>query len=161
MATEIRQRFNAIMKEELAGFKGSCLYVGRADLDGEGGRYRDYGEFSSFKTVDIVGEPDFLCSIEDANVIPSDSFDLVIFCWVVEHVKNPYAAMMEVQRIARMELIVGYPINYPKHADPMDLYRFLPGYAKNILDGVDVRREFEIRSKDGRGGEVDFCQIIF
>ena len=109
MATEIRQRFNAIMKEELAGFKGSCLYVGRADLDGEGGRYRDYGEFSSFKTVDIVGEPDFLCSIEDANVIPSDSFDLVIFCWVVEHVKNPYAAMMEVQRIARMELIVGYP----------------------------------------------------
>ena len=156
MATELRKLFNRAMREDVESFQGSCLYVGGSDNDKEGSRYQDYAQFSEFRTLDIQGNPDFLCSIEHPTGVPV--FDLVIMCWVIEHVLDPYSAMVSARALSKRRIIIAYPVLHPRHADPIDLYRFLPGYSRAVLNDVDVYREVSIRA-DGIDGQVDFCSI--
>jgi hypothetical protein len=157
MATEFREKFNQVMRDELRGVTGTCLYIGNCDDDKEMSRYRDYGSFSDFRTLDILGNPDFQCSIE--KPIGVHVFDTVLMCWVLEHVRNPYAAMFGALSLTRSMMVVAYPVSYRKHPDPVDIYRFLPGYTKQMIPDSEVYREFEIKCNNGDEGRVDFVRL--
>lgn len=83
---------------------------------------------NSLKSVDIDSKrnPDYILSIEDLNLIESNSVDLIFCIEVLEHVKNPFKAVSEINRVLNKEgiLIGSTPFLHPIHDEPYDFYRY-------------------------------------
>lgn len=93
-----------------------------------------------FENADLTG---------DAQSLPikSSSIDLVLSIAVLEHLKEPYQAIQEIERVLKNggEFYIEIPFLQPFHASPYDYYRAtLPGlkhwcrHFKEIESGVCV-----------------------
>jgi SAM-dependent methyltransferase len=116
--------------------EASALWMKGRVLDVGGQRERTRGSFrppssgiDAWRYVNILAasRPDVLA---DACELPfaSCSMDCVVCCEVLEHVRNPEAAVMEMHRVLAPGgvLIASTPFLYPVHADPDDFSRFTP-----------------------------------
>ena len=98
---------------------------------GHGGPVYDYIKklkIKNLKSIDLNPDldPDIILSIEDMNLFNDSSVDIIICMEVLEHVKNPFNASKEIQRVLKPNgiLIASTVFIYPLHEIPNDFYRF-------------------------------------
>jgi len=79
--------------------------------------------------------PTFVADITKNTGIKSESFDVVSCISVLEHVKNPFAAIREINRILKKGGIafITVPFFYPEH-EKVDCFRFTSQGIKTILE---------------------------
>jgi SAM-dependent methyltransferase len=81
----------------------------------------------------------------DATALPfaAQSFDLVLFIEVIEHVPDAAKAMAEVARVLRPGgvLLITWPFNYMIHEDPHDYVRFTEFGMDRILRAYGLKIE--------------------
>ena len=66
----------------------------------------------------------------------NESFDVILFTSVLEHVENPSKALQEASRVLKNNgiLILTVPFMVPLHEQPYDFYRFTPFSLEILLD---------------------------
>lgn len=108
-------------------------------------------------SVDISPErePD-VCT--DACMLPfaDDSFDLVICCEVLEHVREPSSASREIFRVLRPngKLVLTAPFVYPIHERPHDYFRFTKFGLRMLFEG------FSSVEVNGRLNWGETCSLL-
>ena len=109
---------------------GLTLDVGAKDSP-----YRKWVPHTEFRSMDIAdkGSPDQVGDVQNMQ-FGDNEFDTVICTQVLEHVRNPQAAVDEVRRILKSGgvCVLSAPFIYPYHADPNDYYRF----SEEALDDI-------------------------
>jgi SAM-dependent methyltransferase len=75
--------------------------------------------------IDPAAKPDIVADAHDLHMIATDSADGVITSSVLEHVRDPWKVVSEIERILKPGGIVhiGVPFVYRFHADPDDFWR--------------------------------------
>ena len=70
----------------------------------------------------------FVADLTKGLPLGDGSFDTIFCCSVLEHVEDPFAAMVELSRILRPggNLILSVPFRYYLHGAPEDYFRFTP-----------------------------------
>lgn len=100
---------------------GSCQYIG-LDYPATGGQL--YG-----------AHPDVFA---DASRLPfqNESIDTVVMLEVLEHLRQPREALLEIARVVRREgrVLLSMPFLYPIHDAPHDYQRYTPHGLKRELD---------------------------
>lgn len=90
-------------------------------------------DFQPYSNVDIVA---------DINDLPieSNSLDLIINIAVLEHVKDPASAVMELQRILKVggEIFAFVPFIQGYHASPDDYTRFTSSGIRDLFADFDI-----------------------
>ncbi len=83
-----------------------------------------------------------ICGSVESIPIASSSFDVVISIGVLEHVKNPEAAVAEMFRVLRPggRLILEIPFLQPEHKVPTDFQR----YTRDGMIALATRHGFEV-----------------
>lgn len=78
---------------------------------------------------------------DNRNFLYSKSFGLVICTEVLEHVKNPFAAVAEIHRVLKPGgiLVASSPFNFRIHGPLPDCWRFTEHGWRELLDGFDIR----------------------
>ncbi len=108
-------------------FSGDVLDVGGKKENKRGTFRPPLERVRSWKylNLDPSTEPDYLCSAE-AIPVPAQSFDCVLMCEVLEHLREPERVLDEVSRVLRGggRLILSIPFLFPFHADPEDYQRW-------------------------------------
>jgi SAM-dependent methyltransferase len=112
------------------------------------------------RTLDISDEtgPDYVGTAESTG-LANDSFDLVLSTQVFEHVFDPWAAIMEVERILCPggHLILSVPHVWFYHPHPHDFWRFTQEGIIRIIESSGLRPVTLL----GQGGTIlAFCQIV-
>lgn len=94
-----------------------------------------------FKEIDIDEQrkPDFVCSIEDMSIFQNNSVDIFFCMEVLEHVKNPFNAIKEIQRVLKPGgIIIGStPFVFPIHDEPYDFYRYTKYGLRNLFQDFE------------------------
>lgn len=93
--------------------------------------------------VDIIG---------DAHFLPfgDETFRVVYSSHVLEHVKNPYIALMELRRVSKRLIIIRVPMSNP-YADPKEhLYSWTPATLYNFLscEFQDVKVSYHLYNEE-------------
>ncbi|MFA6410990.1 MAG: class I SAM-dependent methyltransferase [Candidatus Buchananbacteria bacterium] len=103
------------------------------------GQYQDLFKNSNYQTLDNVAEyqPDILGDITNIS-LPDSQTDAVICKAVLEHVKDPFKAALEIKRILKPSgQCLGYvPFLYPMHAEKGkygDYWRFTEQGIKELF----------------------------
>lgn len=95
----------------------------------------------TFKEIDVdtARRPDFVCSAEQMDIFENNSVD-VFFCMeVLEHVKKPWNAIMEMERVLKPGgIIIGStPFIFPIHEEPFDFYRYTKYGLLNLFENFE------------------------
>ena len=94
-----------------------------------------------FKEIDIDRErkPDYVCDIEKMDIFEDDSVDIIFCLEVLEHVRNPFNAIKEIERILKTGgLIIGsVPFVFPIHEEPRDYYRYTKYGLLNLFQNFE------------------------
>jgi len=82
------------------------------------------------RNVDIVMTAEYETGLTDGAV------DLVISGQCLEHVRNPFRMMAEIDRILKPGglVIIAAPFQFPEHRFPVDCWRFLPDGMRAMFD---------------------------
>ncbi len=111
---------------------GTILDIGAGDL-----RYKNLIEGLNCKYIsaEFCNEKvDIRC---DAHNLPfkNESFDAILCSQVLEHLKNPFLAISEIERVLKIKgkLILTVPMSIYIHEAPYDFYRFTEYGIKNLL----------------------------
>jgi len=103
-----------------------------------------------FKELDIdkKRKPDYVCSVEDMPIFKDNSIDIFFCMEVLEHVKNPFKAVQEMERaLAFGGIIIGStPFMMPIHDEPYDFYRYTKYGIKNLFKSFKKIRLIERNS---------------
>jgi len=150
--------------DEFARRAGSSLVAGARVLDAGAGNsvYRRHFSHVSYEAADFLqvdkryAQMDYVCRLDDIPV--SDGrFDLVLLTQVLEHLPEPEAVLLELNRVLRHDgkLWLSAPLFYPEHEQPYDFYRYTRFGFSYLLE----RAGFEVESIDwleGYHGTVAF-----
>jgi SAM-dependent methyltransferase len=75
--------------------------------------------------------------------VPSERYDVVLSCQVIEHVKRPWRWLREQARVCKVggTVITIGPISWPFHQPPADCWRVYPEGLRALYEdaGLDVR----------------------
>lgn len=89
---------------------------------------KEFFKLATIKTLDIAPGADYQADICDTNamLIPDNSFNIVICTEVLEHVANPFAAAIEINRILKPggRAYITTPFNFRIHGPLPDNWRF-------------------------------------
>ena len=91
---------------------------------------KEFFKSSILKTLDInpASDADFIADLckNNEDIIPADSFDLIVCTEVLEHTLNPFAAVDEIERILKSGgvAIISTPCNFRIHGPLPDCWRF-------------------------------------
>jgi SAM-dependent methyltransferase len=90
-------------------------------------------EIVPYPTTDVIGASEYL-------PFADDTFDLVISVAVLEHVRDPFAAARELQRVLRPggRIFAAVPFLQPYHAYPDHYYNMTAGGLRNLFADLDV-----------------------
>ncbi len=124
---------------------GKKASSGELILDAGAGKkpYKKHFSHLSYESADLPGngEHTYQC---DLHKIPVEDkrFSLIICNQVLEHVKNPFVVVKELERICKPGgfLFFSVPFYYPEHMIPYDYYRYTRYGAKLLAEqaGFDV-----------------------
>jgi SAM-dependent methyltransferase len=92
-------------------------------------------EIVPYPTTDVVAASEYL-------PFADDSFDLLISVAVLEHVRDPFAAAREIERVLRPggRVFAAVPFLQPYHAYPDHYYNMTAGGLRNLFRNCDVER---------------------
>jgi SAM-dependent methyltransferase len=92
-------------------------------------------EIVPYPTTDVIGASEYL-------PFADNTFDLVISVAVLEHVRDPFAAARELQRVLKPggRIFVAVPFLQPYHAYPEHYYNMTSGGLRNLFADLDVER---------------------
>lgn len=92
-------------------------------------------EIVPYPTTDVIGAGEYLPFADEA-------FDLIISVAVLEHVRDPFAAARELQRILKPggRIFAAVPFLQPFHAYPNHFYNMTSTGLTNLFSGLDVER---------------------
>jgi len=78
------------------------------------------------------------------------SFDVVLFAEVIEHVPNPAVAMSEIARVLKPKgvVLLTWPFMHPLHELPHDYARYTEFGMANLLEGAGLKIELLTRRGD-------------
>jgi len=108
----------------------SILEVGSRNVNGSVRQAIESMNPSSYTGVDIEAGPgvDEVCSVYDiGSQFPPQSFDIVICCEVMEHVKDWRKAINEMKNVLKIGgnlFVTTVDKGFPYHGYPMDFWRF-------------------------------------
>ena len=90
-------------------------------------------EIVPYPTTDVIGASEFL-------PFADESFDLVISVAVLEHVRDPFAAARELQRVLKRggRIFAAVPFLQPYHAYPDHYYNMTSGGLRNLFRDLEV-----------------------
>ena len=94
-----------------------------------------------YLNIDKATNPDYLGSAENIPV-GDNTFDTVLLCEVLEHLKNPQIVLREVRRVLRSPgaIILSVPFLLPIHGDPFDYQRWTGTKLREELEGAGFSR---------------------
>ncbi len=89
--------------------------------------------------IDPKRKPDIVLDIQDMYLIPTNSVDVVFCLEVLEHVKNPFKAVKEIERILKPGgiLIGSTPFVFPIHEEPHDFFRYTKFGILNLFENFE------------------------
>jgi SAM-dependent methyltransferase len=125
-----RYYIDKFLDEHTYLMNGKVLDIG--GLGGKGRNRRGYFrpplhqvDSWDYLNIDKSTNPNYVGSAETIP-IKNSVFETIIFCEVLEHLKNPESALGEIYRVLKEEgkLIMTVPFLYPFHADPNDYQRW-------------------------------------
>jgi SAM-dependent methyltransferase len=90
-------------------------------------------EIVPYPTTDVIGASEYL-------PFADESFDLVISVAVLEHVRDPFAAARELQRVLKPggRVFAAVPFLQPYHAYPDHYYNMTSGGLRNLFANLEV-----------------------
>lgn len=100
---------------------------------------KEFFNKSEIFTADIDKESgaDYIIDIceNNSNLIPDESFDIVLCTEVLEHTLNPFSAVSEINRILKKNgiLLMSTPFNFRIHGPLPDCWRFTEHGIKALL----------------------------
>lgn len=91
--------------------------------------------------------------LADAHFLPfaNGVFSVVYSSHVLEHVKHPYIALMELRRVSKGSIIIRIPMSNP-YSDPKEhLYSWTPATLYNFLncEFQDVKMSYHLYNEEG------------
>lgn len=105
--------------------------------------------FTHVETLDIQDGADYKADIcqNNSNIIPNETFDIIICTEVLEHVANPFDAVKELKRMLKTGgcLFVTTPFNFRIHGPLPDNWRFTIHGLKELFKDWNYQIE-EIES---------------
>ena len=141
-----------------AQIKKYSHYISGRILDvGAGGysRYQSFFKYDEYIKMDI-NKNDNIDVVGSADDIPLDdtSFDSVIATQVLEHLKDPQKAVLEINRILKTggHCLITAPQWNELHEEPHDYFRYT-GFG---LEELFIKNGFTVVVKDQRGGFFTF-----
>ena len=92
-------------------------------------------EIVPYPTTDVIGASEYL-------PFADSTFDLVISVAVLEHVRDPFAAARELQRVLKPggRIYAAVPFLQPYHAYPDHFYNMTAGGLRNLFADLTVER---------------------
>jgi SAM-dependent methyltransferase len=144
---DTRERVGAVKTENVSGHgydqtlvelisqsRGPILDVGAGNRP----TYREdviNVEIVPYPTTDVVGASEYL-------PFADETFDLVISVAVLEHVRDPFAAARELQRVLKPggRIFAAVPFLQPYHAYPDHFYNMTSGGLRNLFADLEVQR---------------------
>jgi SAM-dependent methyltransferase len=126
--------YDATLDELIAQSSGPILDVGAGNRP----TYREdviNVEIVPYPTTDVIGASEYL-------PFADDTFDLVISVAVLEHVRDPFAAARELERVLKPggRIFAAVPFLQPYHAYPDHFYNMTAGGLRNLFPELDVER---------------------
>ncbi len=95
----------------------------------------------AYVATDMVAGP-HIDVVANIHELPFEdaSFDTVVCTQVLEHVREPWVAAAEMQRLLRPggHAIVTAPFLLGQHDDPYDYYRYTPAGLAALFPGMDI-----------------------
>lgn len=113
---------------------------------------REYFKKATVKTLDINPGADYCADIcnNNSGIIADNYFDVVICTEVLEHVTDPFAAVLELQRILKPggQVFVTTPFNFRIHGPLPDNWRFTIHGLKQLFSAWQIVLIEEIQTPD-------------
>lgn len=107
----------------------------------------------NYKTLDIVGNADYICSVEEVSRHIKDiKFDVLILLGIIEHVGNIHLLSDEFCKITndKAKVFVNTPYMFKVHGPIPDYWR-ISEYGYQHLFGKQFDLEFDVFPPDERG----------
>ncbi len=95
-------------------------------------------KITGYDIMDIVSRPDItiLADIQNCPEIANNTYDVIVCTQVLEHIANPFKAVIELHRILKPggKLLLSVPAAFPYHAVPNDYWRYTRDSVHLLLD---------------------------
>ena len=162
-ATAARVGINRWLADEAAGVQGRVLATGAgSDSDHQGRRYRDYFPSASrYLTSDVDTDrgAEMLLDLRSMPEIEESSYDCVLCLSVLEHVDDPWAAIIEIHRVLKPggALLLAVPFRQAIHDAPQDFWRFTIHGIRHLLEGRFELSELREVDADSKGCPAVYC----
>jgi len=107
-------------------------------------------QYDSIDVDEKAADITYVGDILNMSMIQSETYDSAVCFEVLEHVKNPFIAIKEINRILKKDglLIISVPHMWLIHEAPHDYFRFTKYGLKHILE----ENQFKIISMETVGG---------
>lgn len=96
----------------------------------------------TWETLDIKSGPGitYVAKSEYEYNIPDNTFDIIIACQVLEHVRHPWRWFPELARLLKKEghLISISPVSWPYHEAPVDCWRIYPEGLRALCEDANI-----------------------
>lgn len=136
----IRESVRQHIKAASAFDSPACNVLDIAPQVHEGAK--EFFKLATIKTLDIESGADYKADVCDTNdfIIPGNGFDLVICTEVLEHVANPFAAAIEINRILKPggKAYITTPFNFRIHGPLPDNWRFTIHGLRQLFSHMEI-----------------------
>jgi SAM-dependent methyltransferase len=115
---------------------------------------KEHFKLAKIKTLDIDpnSDADYIADLCNTNteIIPNDTFDLIICSEVLEHTNNPFYAVNELRRILKPKglVCVSTPFNFRIHGPLPDNWRFTIHGLKVLFSNFEDVKINELNDDD-------------
>jgi SAM-dependent methyltransferase len=115
---------------------------------------KEHFKLATIKTLDIDpnSDADYIADLCNTNteIIPNDTFDLIICSEVLEHTNNPFHAVNELRRILKPKglVCVSTPFNFRIHGPLPDNWRFTIHGLKVLFSNFEDVKINELNDDD-------------
>jgi len=143
-----------ILKSLETNATGRLIDVGCGDMPFKNHIPQAVTQYDTLDVEESTGGITYIGDILDMSMIHSETYDSAICLEVLEHIKNPFIAIKEINRILKKEglLIISVPHMWPIHEAPHDYFRFTNFGLKHVLE----ENQFEILSLEISGGVLSY-----
>jgi hypothetical protein len=157
LASRNRRISNTWLRKNCEDVMGKVISIGSVDdSDQENSFYKEYFPNASEYLITDVTKGDALhmvLDVCDMSQIIDESVGCFFCSGVLEHVKNPFAAIDEMHRCLSQDgtLLLGLPFFQDIHLAPQDYWRFTPhGVDQLLADKFKVTQSFLIKDNKGK-----------
>src|SRR6266851_7804386 len=149
----IRSNVSAFLREGAVAYdQAGSVLLDIAPQIHEGARH--YFKLAKVLTLDIdpTTKPDFVADITQVNagLLPENLFDTVVCTEVLEHTRNPFAAVDEIYRITKPQghVLISAPFNFRIHGPLPDCWRFSIHGLRELLRNFKIIKIAELETSD-------------